>query len=81
MDIHAKRNIEWTDSHAQLFDRNGITNIASVLVECKHLKFPTSEQIEKAEKDIAKLFKQKDKFIYNPARSITNEKQRKRKKK
>lgn len=64
-DIYAKNNVEWTEEHASMFDKNGIKNIAQVLLECKYLKFPTSEQIEKSEKELAKLDKHKNRFLYN----------------
>ena len=56
---YARNNVEWTNSHVELFEKNSITNIAKVLVECKHLNFPTKEQFEKAEKDLEKLEKYK----------------------
>lgn len=62
MDKYAKSNIEWTDSYVELFNKNGIKNIAKVLVECKYLKFPTSGQIERAEKELEKLEKYKNRF-------------------
>lgn len=61
-----KNNVEWTEEHVSMLEKNGVQNIANVLVQCKHLKFPTVEQIEKAEKELAKLDKHKTKFIHNP---------------
>ncbi len=65
-DIHAKNNVEWTEEHVNLFTRNNVTNVAQCLVECKQLKFPSSNQIAKAERDIALLLKAKNKYIHNP---------------
>lgn len=65
IDIHAKNNVEWTDSHVEIFVKNGLKNITNVLVECKHLKFPTKERIEFAEKELAKLDKHKNQFLYS----------------
>lgn len=56
-DIYAKNNVEWTQVYVKILEENGPINIADVLVGCKHLIFPTNEQIEKAEKALAKLEK------------------------
>lgn len=81
MDNYAKNNVEWTQNHVDMFTKNGMTNIANVLVECKHLKFPTSEQIAKAEKNLATLEKRKDRFFYNPKSQLKKQDKRKYKKK
>lgn len=66
MDIHARNNVDWTESHVTMFIKNGVTDVAKVLYKCKHLKFPTNKQMEQAEKDLAIIMKQKDKKLHNP---------------
>lgn len=62
MDIHDKNNIAYTKEHVDRLMKIGVPNLASCLLEFQNLKFPTNEQIEKAEKNLNSL--EKNKFLY-----------------